>query len=730
MPRADLPPREQSRSTRLFLTEKMNQGRLNRRRFLFFSAIFAFTSIATWFMADLLWQDGLHGIETALLVLFVILFAHVAAGFCTALVGLYVINRGGDSSRITATLPSLDDATLASTAIVMPVFNEDVSRVLEGLRVVYRSVQETKRLEHFDFFVLSDSNQPNQWIQEEVAWVELCKQVGGFGKIFYRKRRHSINKKAGNVADFLRRWGRRYRYMIVLDADSIMTGRALVQLVALMERNPHVGIIQTAPRIVNGETLFARVQSFASRLYSPLFLAGLNYWQQHEANYWGHNAVIRVQPFIDHCALPDLPGSEPFGGRILSHDFVEAALMRKAGWGVWLAGDIQGTFEEGPPTLIDSAKRDRRWCQGNMQHAWLLTARGFRPASRFHLLMGVMGYVSSPLWLLFMLLGSIHVSGIVTTPDVPAGMPGLHSSTIFGYNFELPQALTLFLLTMALLFLPKVASVIVTLGRPEEARSFGGKWRLIVSALSETLLSAMLAPINMAFNSKFVLFTVLGQGVSWVTQRRGTDGDATDWREPIITHGGHTAFGLAWGISSYILSPPFFLWLSPVIFPLVFSIPISILLSKVSFGAGARRFGLFLTPEETAPPYELKRLHQNLAECYRHLPPIEPLRANYGLTQAVLDPYVNAMHVALLRQRRVSDESREFFAQLRGRLLRDGPARFTLAEKMALLLDADSMMTLHRDLWSCPSEDLAEWWRLAMRQYNVLTAVPTTALYR
>src|SRR4051812_8378402 len=436
---------------RLYLTQKMDQRRLSRRRFLFFSAIFVFTSVATWFMADVLWRDGLNGVEIALLILFVILFAHVAAGFCTALVGLYVINRGGDSSRITNTLPAdkhaLDEATLASTAIIMPVFNEDVSRVFEGLRVVYRSVQETRRLEHFDFFVLSDSNQPNQWLQEEVAWLELCKQVGGFGKIFYRKRRHSINKKAGNVADFLRRWGRRYRYMIVLDADSIMTGRALVQLVQLMERNPAVGIIQTAPRIVNGETLYARMQSFSSRLYSPLFLAGLNYWQQHEGNYWGHNAVIRVQPFIDHCSLPDLPGSEPFGGRILSHDFVEAALMRKAGWGVWLAGDIDGTYEEGPPTLIDSAKRDRRWCQGNLQHTWLLTARGFRPANRFHLLMGVMGYVSSPLWLLFMLLSTIHVFSQVTS-SAPIEPRTEDYTAFFGQKIEVPEAFTLFVFTM------------------------------------------------------------------------------------------------------------------------------------------------------------------------------------------------------------------------------------------------------------------------------------------
>ncbi len=715
---------------RLYLTEHMDQRRLGRRRFFFFSAIFGLTSIATWFMADLLWRDGISALEVTLLAVFVILFAHIAAGFCTALVGFYVINRGGDSSRITATLAEGEVPLLAKTAIVMPAFNEDVSRVFEGLRVVFRSVQETKQLEHFDFFVLSDSNQPNQWIQEEVAWAELCKQVGGFGKIFYRKRRQSINKKAGNVADFLRRWGRRYRYMIVLDADSIMTGRALVQLVGLMEKNPQIGLIQTAPRIVNGETLFARIQSFASRLYSPLFLAGLNYWQQHEGNFWGHNAVVRVQPFIDHCSLPELPGREPFGGRILSHDFVEAALMRKAGWAVWLAGDIDGSYEEGPPTLIESAKRDRRWCQGNIQHAWLLTTRGFRPASRFHLLLGVMGYVSSPLWLLFMILSTIHVFAVLASPAAAAPGWVTDTTSLFGFDLQVPEALTLFALTMLLIFVPKIVSVVVTLGDRAETEKFGGKARLILSALLETLVSALLAPINMVFHSKFVLFTLLGQGVAWVTQKRGSDDDGTDWREAIITHGGQTLFGLVWGVSAFVLSPAFFWWLSPVLAGLVLAVPLSILLSKAGVGRAARRLGIFLTPEETTPPYELKRLHQNLAECYRHLPPFEPLRADYGLLQAVLDPYVNALHVALLRQRRPSEEAREWFVQLRERLLREGPAKFATKEKMALLMDAESMIWLHRELWSCPAGSLAEWWRLAMRQYNVLTYAPTTALYR
>ncbi len=716
---------------RIFITEHMDAARLNRRRFVFFSSVFGLTSLATWFVADLYWRnvEGLSGLEIVLLVLFVPLFAQISVGFCTAFAGFYVINRGGDSSRISASSPPGSPARLASTAVVMPVFNEDVSRVFEGLRVVYSSVQQTAGAEYFDFFILSDSNQPNQWIREEVAWAELCKQVGGFGKIFYRKRRQPINKKAGNVADFLRRWGRNYRYMVVLDADSIMTGEALVRLVTLMEANPTTGIIQTAPRIVRGETLYARLQAFANRLYSPLFLAGLNYWQQHEGNYWGHNAILRVQPFMEHCALPDLPGNEPFGGRILSHDFVEAALMRKAGWAVWLAHDVEGSYEEGPPTLIESAKRDRRWCQGNLQHAWLLTARGFRPANRFHLLMGVMAYASSPLWLLFLVLSTIEM--VNSTLAGPSDALGTGDTTsLFGYTIAIPEALTLFSLTMLLLFLPKFASVVVMLGRRNEVAQYGGGGRLVASAFLETVISMLLAPINMIFNTKFVIFTLLGQGVAWVAQKRAADVDGTDWREAIITHGVQTVFGLVWGISSLILIPVYFAWLAFVLAGLVCSIPLSIFLSKVGFGRRAKNLGLFLTPEETRPPAELDLLERNLEACFRHLPPFEPLRADYGLMQAVLDPYINAMHVALLRQRRPSAGAREWFATLQARLLREGPGRFTTKEKMALLLDPQSMIRLHRELWSLPSESLADWWRLAMRQYNVLAAAPTTALYR
>ena len=641
---------------------------MTRRRITFFTLTFLLTSLATWFMADLLWRDGMTGLEWVVLVLFVILFAHIAVGFSTALLGLYVLNRNGDPYRITRSIEGEPIASLplASTAIVMPVFNEDPSRFFEGLRVIYRSLELSGRLENFDFFILSDSNNPNNWIQEEVAWVELCKQLNGFGRIFYRKRRISINKKSGNVADFLRRWGRKYRYMAVLDADSVMTGESLIRLVAMMERNPKVGILQTAPRIVNGVTLYARLQQFSNRLYSPLFLAGLNYWHQGESNFWGHNAVIRVAPFIDYCCLPELPGREPFGGRILSHDFVEAALMRRAGWGVWLAYDLDGSYEEGPPTLIDSAKRDRRWCQGNMQHSWLLFARGFHPANRFHLLQGIMGYVASPLWMLFLLISSIH-----TFREVAAGsFTRYHAESyvsFFGYVFEVPEALALFLFTLLLLFLPKIISILIEL-KNGRAAAYGGAFRLVLSALLEIVTSTLLAPINMMFNTKFVLYIILGQGVAWVTQKREASEDS-DWREAIITHSGQMCIGLVWGVSAFILVPSFFWWLSPVIAGLVLSAPLSIFLGKTSFGRRASELGLFLTPEETQPPPELSRLEQHLQECYRHMQPIPPLRDDYGLLQAVLDPYVNAAHVSLLRQREGSHAVRSYFLNLRKKLL-------------------------------------------------------------
>jgi membrane glycosyltransferase len=686
--------------------------------------------MAVLLMADLLWRTGFTAWKVVFLLLFVVLFANIAFGFAQALLGFHFRMKGGDFCRIMRSVEwdTDEDLPLASTAIVMPICNEEVGRVFEGVRSVFESLKATRLVEPFEFFVLSDSGEVNKWIEEEATWVAMGKQLDAQGKLFYRKRRVNINRKSGNLADFCRRWGKRYRYMIVLDADSIMSGKSLVKMVQMMEKNPGVGIIQTVPRLVNGRTLFARMQQFSSRLYGPIFQTGLNYWQQGEGNYWGHNAIIRLAPFIEHCALPDLPGNEPFGGKILSHDYVEAALMRKGGWSVWLAYDLDGSYEEGPPNLIEFAKRDRRWSQGNLQHSWLLAASGLKLVSRIHLFLGALAYVASPLWLLFLIsttamvynFESMGLSFIATDSSMKMVRmdAGAQSALLFG-------------ITLFLLFFPKILCLLDLVRKPDEVARFGGWLRLLTSVVLENIASIFIAPVLMLFHSKFVLFTIFGKGVRWTAQRRGGEG-GVHWREAFLTHYGHTMTGLLWGAAAYWISPVFFYWMSPVLLGMLFSIPLSYLTGKFGLGDKARGSGLFMTPEESDMPEELASLEKNLQKRAASLRPrLRPeLADDYGLMQAVLDPYVNAIHVSLIREKTGSPIDLNNPLQiLRERLLSKGPDALSGREKRSLLMDADSMIWLHNHLWSRPSRMLSEWWQSAISHYNSLSVAPQTALF-
>jgi membrane glycosyltransferase len=712
---------------KLFQPDRLNLARNTRRRIYLGTVVLVLTGLAVAMMADLFWRSGFDLHKGFILGLFTLLFANISFGFAQALFGFYLRLKGGDFCRITRSVDWADGETqLAPTAVVMPICNEEVSRVFEGLRVIFESVERTGNLESFDFFILSDSPDPNRWIEEEAAWVALTRQLGARGRLFYRKRKIGTNKKSGNLADFCRRWGKLYRYMVVLDADSIMSGESVVRLIRMMEKNPGVGIIQTAPQLVRGTSLFARMQQFSSRLYGPIFQAGLNYWQQGEGNYWGHNAAIRLAPFIEHCALPDLPGSQPFGGKILSHDYVEAALMRRGGWSVWLAYDLEESYEEGPVSLIDFAKRDRRWCQGNLQHSWLLAARGLKAVSRLHLALGILAYVASPLWLAFLLLSTLLVYRFEATGLSLIATGSFMGSVRIGVE---QQALLLLLGTLLVLFLPKVLSLL-DLARHQGARGFGGWRRLLIGVVLENLTSVLVAPILMLFHSRFVAAVLLGRGVGWAAQRReGTTG--LDLRESIPALAGHTLVGLAWGISGFLIHPALFVWMLPVLLGLVGSIPVSLVTASERLGRAVRFAGLFLTPDELEPTEVLARLERHLDACRNRPRPLAELMPDYGLVQAVLDPYVNAVHVSLLREK---DQGRKpeqtHLDVLRERLLRDGPGSLTPREKTSLLMDPDSVIWLHSHIWSRPAAALASWWQLAIRQYNMLTPVPPTGLYR
>ncbi|MEQ1840822.1 MAG: glucans biosynthesis glucosyltransferase MdoH, partial [Verrucomicrobiales bacterium] len=600
--------------------------------FLFFSLTLVITGVGAFLMADYLWELGWNHSATLLWILFVILFGYLAFGFSHAFFG-FILRR---FHLPFALMPMVDEE--ASTiedfdvtprvAIIIPVYNEPVDRVFAGIRAIFDSVMRTSQGDAFDFFILSDSNQPEQWVIEEAAWLNLLRDPNAQDRVFYRRRPDNIAKKSGNVADFCRTWGDHYRYMIVLDADSIMTGETLVELYQRMESNPRVALIQTAPGLVNGESLFGRMQQFANRLYGPVFMEGLAFWQQNGGNFWGHNAIIRLRPFMEHCDLPELPGRKPFGGHILSHDFVEAGLLRRAGWEVWLAHDLDGSYEEGPQGIIESAQRDRRWCQGNLQHGMLLFARELRGKTRVHLANGILGYVSSPLWLIFMTIAFWR-----------AYVEGLGTYVVEGSG---PRGIAVLVLTMVLLFSPKILCLIDLVFDRERLRGFGGFLNAVTGAIVETFFSALIAPVMMVFHTRFVIWNIIGKTVGWSAQRRGAQG--TSWDEAISVHGVQTLMGVGIGIFTALTNPTLFFWLAPVLAGLWFSIPVSVWTSQLSIGLAAKREKLFLAPEETSPPREVVEATN---------PPGEPDNRRFrGITAAVLDPFLNAVHVSLLRRNR------------------------------------------------------------------------------
>ena len=563
------------------------------------------TLVASWSLTHTFPYPWLRGSELAIVAMFAILFSWISFGFWTAAAGFWALWRG---TKEFATDDLLDrreklPPLRSRTAVVMPICAEDPDRVFAGLEASYRSLAATPELAHFDFFVLSDTSDPEQQVEEEVAWARTCHAVEGFGKIFYRHRRNNIKRKSGNIADFLRRWGRNYDYMIVFDADSVMTGEAIINLAQIMDRHPEAGIVQTAPTTVNCDSLFGRVQQFASRAYGPMLTAGLRFWQLGESYYWGHNAIIRVAPFIKSCGLAKLPGEPPLGGEILSHDFVEAALMGRAGWEVWVVHDLGGSYEESPPTLADELKRDRRWCQGNLQHLRLLFGDGIRGGHRAIFSMGVMAYLSALLWFLFLLLHTVEII-------LQSLLPPTYFSTEPSLFPIWPQwhpewAIAVLSTTAVLLFLPKLLALLLIL-RNRETHLFGGLIPLCSSIVAEIFVSTWLAPIRMWFHSKFVVLTLLGRQIQWHSQCR-TDNETT-WVEAVRLHGFSTFLALAWIAAMSWWNAATSVWLLPVAVALLLSIPLSVYSSRVNLGRAARRWRLFLIPEELAPPQVIKDL--------------------------------------------------------------------------------------------------------------------------
>jgi membrane glycosyltransferase len=613
-----------------------------------------------------------------LVILFVANFSWIAVAFTSSVVGFFWL-------LFRAPTPAPLPETLAKkTAIVMPIYNEAPARVFAAVQAICEDVGATGLGGAFDYFFLSDTTDPDIWIAEERALAAIRERMP-CERLYYRHRRRNTSRKAGNIADFVSRWGGAYDHMVVLDADSLMTGDAIARLTVDMEADPDAGIIQSLPLIINRNTLFARIQQFAARIAGPVVAAGLAAWMGRDGNYWGHNAIIRTSAFAAHCGLPDLRGRPPFGGHILSHDFVEAALIRRAGYAVYMLPTLGGSYEESPPSLIDLATRDRRWCQGNLQHLRILPAKGFALASRQHFANGIMGYLASPLWMAQLLVGIALV--LQTSYIRPEYFTAEFSLFPAWPRFDAERALQLFELTMALLLAPKFFGLVAALFDKPARRGCGGPARLILSALLETIMSALLAPIMMLIQSGSVVQILSGRDTGWNPQRR--DDGSIPFGSIVRRHRAHVALGLLTLFAGMLISPSLVAWMSPTIAGLILAIPLSWASGQLWIGVLLRRFGLLTTPEETSPPAIVLRANELSIELAR-----TGHDGDDGLRAIHDDPAFRAMHELFLptaaRRRRGEIDVEEAVATAKlneAKSLEEISAWLKPKERMALLND-------------------------------------------
>ncbi|KAF7599541.1 MAG: glucan biosynthesis glucosyltransferase H [Candidatus Dactylopiibacterium carminicum] len=563
------------------------QAVATRRRSLLV-LLMALTCIATSLvlLRVLDWR-GMPILSLLQLLLFVPLVAWVSAGFWSAMMGFVVMLKGDRHVLSARQAEGVEIPTDARSAIIMPICNEHVPTVIAGLQATCESLSATGQAGHFDVFMLSDTRDPARQAEERAAWQALRAELDAKGgpRVFYRVRKRPGKRKAGNVADFCRRWGRLYRYMVVLDADSVMSGECLTGLVKLMEANPRAGIIQTVPRPCGQTTLHARAQQFASRVTGSLFTAGMQFWQLGDSHYWGHNAIIRIEAFMRHCGLARLEGEGRLSGDVLSHDFIEAALIRRAGYHVWVVPDLPGSFEQVPCNLLDELQRDRRWCLGNMLNARLIVEPGLTPAHRAMLLTGVLAYASAPLWLCYLLVGTL-AWGFVD----------------YGELTSTPTALQgLWWFTAVLLMLPRVLGVAAICLRGEQVQ-FGGTLRLVASALIEAVLSVLQAPIRMFAHTSFVIAAITGVKLEWKSKSPPREADALSWRDAARGFFGDSLLAAQWGVLAQLSHPAAALWLAPVYAPLVGAIPLAVTTGDLRLGRSIRARQLLLVPEEARTP--------------------------------------------------------------------------------------------------------------------------------
>ncbi len=581
------------RSTRPEGATTAQPASLAARQALFFALVGLSIASLSWLCAVALAAGGSRAVDIVLVALFAITLPWTVISFWNATIGLLIMRFARDPVAFVTPIAGAvdgDEPITASVAILACIRNEPPERVIRGLAPVLEGLATLGVGERFHLYALSDTADPAIAAAEEASFGALAQSWRGRIAISYRRRTVNAAFKAGNIRDFCERWGKQHDLALVLDADSVMTAQAVLRLVRIMQIAPRLGILQSLVIGMPSTSAFARLFQFGMRLSMRSYTIGSAWWQGDCGPYWGHNAIIRLAPFMAHCELPVLPESALVAGHVLSHDQVEAVLMRRAGYEVRVLAEEGGSFEQNPPTLLEFIRRDLRWCQGNMQYWHFLVMRGLRPVSRYQLGFAILMFLGSPAWMGLLVLGSVALA--------LAGSPAAF--------IDHKTGLVLFATVLVMWFAPNIATAIDILSRRELRTAFGGGIRFTVSAVAQSIFVLLLLPIMWFGHTLFLARLLLGRSVGWTVQTREDHevpfGLAARQLWPQTLLGLATMGLLAVTVPSAI---PYALFIAG---GLVVSIPFAVVTAAPRLGRALVRVGFCRLPEETSPPRELAAL--------------------------------------------------------------------------------------------------------------------------
>ena len=563
-------------------------------RVLAFSPAMFATLGLLWLMIGWFSDQGINIVEGILLTLICFNFFWIAFSVSTVLLGIWSLTRQDHR-------PAPGKATPLNVALLMPIYNEVPWYVLGNARSMLEELRARGGAHRYAMFILSDTRDDAIAKQEQESVQALQAMLSDECELYYRRRVQNTDRKVGNIAEWVSRWGGAYDAMLVLDADSLMTGRAISRLTDALSRDPGAGLIQSFPQLIGAQTVFARMQQFASAVYGVALAEGVARWCGTEGNYWDHNAIIRTAAFASCAGLPYIKNFRGQDRLIMSHDFVEAGLLRRAGWSVRFLPRIRGSYEETPQTLIDHVQRDRRWCQGNLQHLGLLGSKGFRSISRFHMFHGAIGYLLSPLW--FVLLVMWALIGVGEDRSVLTYFSETNPLMPTWPEMSEARNVVVIVIMYAMLLAPKLLGILTVRLSGARYSEYGGWLRFLTSFLCEVLLSILYAPILMVQQMIAVFRTVFGLQEGWSPQAR--EGGHYSLRTVAKVHMLETGSGalLLAGMAAGVVS----LWLLPIAISLALAIPLS-MMSGYSFG-GYARYWMTTREDVSEPPITLAARH-------------------------------------------------------------------------------------------------------------------------